>query len=223
VGWQPTGSTGGGGSGVTSFNTRTGTVTLSNADVATILAAFTSSADISLTQSGGSGIQLTDNGGGGIELSSTGVVELNATGPAGIELSGGGGPTFETFTAANLAGLPTPVTAPGLGITPTGIYLYPTGGPWQLAGGGGVSTYPVSTITADPAPGVVGTYYRANYAASGNFTLPTGPATGSAILIEQIAGNVLTVVGTIAGVTNLVLNKFQSALLIYNGTTWDLN
>lgn len=86
------------------------------------------------------------------------------------------------------------------------------------------TTYTIATITADPAPGVVTTYYRANYASSGNFTLPTSPATGSWIQVKQIASNTLTFVGTVDGNTGFALTaQYQSVLLIYNGTSWDAN
>jgi hypothetical protein len=84
------------------------------------------------------------------------------------------------------------------------------------------SVYTLSTVTANPAPAVVGTYYRTNYAASGSFTLPTSPATGSWVSVKQIANNTLTIVGTVDGNASFTMGQFQSFLFIYNGTTWDI-
>lgn len=87
-----------------------------------------------------------------------------------------------------------------------------------------VNQYTTSTITTDPNPGVVGTYYRCNYAASGNFTLPSSAlTTGQWIMIKQIANNTLTFVGTVDGNTGYTLTYRQAVTLIWNGTNWDAN
>ena len=86
------------------------------------------------------------------------------------------------------------------------------------------SAYPLSTITADPNPGVVGTYYRFNYASTGNFTLPTTPATGSWIRIKNVtAAAICDVVGTVDGITNFTIPPLGSNTFVYNGTNWDAN
>lgn len=85
------------------------------------------------------------------------------------------------------------------------------------------TAFTLSTVTADPNPGVVGTYYRTNYAGSGNFTLPTSPATGSWIWVKQVANNTLSIVGTVDGNAAFTMVQYQSYLFIYNGTTWDIN
>jgi hypothetical protein len=79
-----------------------------------------------------------------------------------------------------------------------------------------------STITADPGPGVVGTYYRANYASSGNFTLPAGTTAGQWIRLKQIANNMLSIVGTVDGSTTLTMPQYQEFEFRANGTNWDL-
>jgi hypothetical protein len=134
--------------------------------------------------------------------------------PAG-SWGGGGSGTVTSFSFVNANGftgtVATPTTTPTL----------------TLTGGGGSSVVPnkytLSTVTADPAPGVVGTYYRTNYAASGTFTLPTSPATGSWIKVKQIANNILTFSGTIDANSAFTLSQYDSVELIYNGTTWDAN
>ena len=83
--------------------------------------------------------------------------------------------------------------------------------------------YTLSTVTADPAPAVIGTYYRTNYAGNGNFTLPTTPATGSWVMVKQVANNTLSIVGTVDGNAAFTMVQFQSYLFIYNGTNWDIN
>lgn len=84
------------------------------------------------------------------------------------------------------------------------------------------STFTLSTITADPNPGVVGTYYRTNYSGSGNFTLPTTPATGSWIRVKNVANNTITVQGTVDGQANtFTLTQYQAVMFVYNGTNWD--
>jgi hypothetical protein len=84
------------------------------------------------------------------------------------------------------------------------------------------SQYTTSTVTADPAPAVVGTYYRTNYAGNGNFTLPTSPATGTWVKVKQIANNTLSIVGTVDGNAAFTMLQFQSYEFIYNGTSWDI-
>ncbi len=84
--------------------------------------------------------------------------------------------------------------------------------------------YTTSTITADPNPGVVGTYYRANYAAAGNFTLPsTGLTTGQWVMVKQVAANTLTIVGTVDGNASYTLVQYDSVTFVWNGTNWDAN
>jgi len=85
------------------------------------------------------------------------------------------------------------------------------------------NTYQLSTITADPNPGVIGTYYRTNYAGSGNFTLPTSPTVGAWIQVKNVANNTITFVGTIDGNTAFTLTQYQAVMLVYNGTSWDAN
>lgn len=86
------------------------------------------------------------------------------------------------------------------------------------------SQFTTSTVTADPNPGVVGTYYRTNYAANGNFTLPTTSLTaGQWIWVKQVANNTLSIVGTVDGNASFTMTQFQSYLFIYNGTNWDVN
>jgi hypothetical protein len=292
-------ASGGGGGGVSSFNTRTGAVTLSNADVATILAAFTGTAGVSIIDSTGDGITIEDAGGGGLQLITTGEMVLTASGANGIEVASSAN-GFGLFTAANLAGLPTPGSAPAFGFTQDGhIYFYAApSGPWSLvapsSGGAGVTSfntrsgavvlaaadvestfgakgqlfagtgagtgdlvatgtagqvltvggadpsglewatpaggsvvpgqYTTSTITADPAPAVVGTYYRLNY--SGTFTLPSsGLASGDWVRVKQIGANqVVTIVGTVDGATGFyIANQYDAYEFIYNGSTWDIN
>lgn len=86
-----------------------------------------------------------------------------------------------------------------------------------------VPKYTTSTVTADPNPAVVGTYYRANYAANGNFTLPSSPTTGSWVWVKQEANNTLSIVGTVDGNASFSMVQYQSYLFIYNGTNWDIN
>jgi len=108
--------------------------------------------------------------------------------------------------------------------TATGVLSIAVAGTDYVAPAGNLpSTFNLSTITADPAPGVVGTYYRTNYAGSGNFTLPTTPATGSWIWIKQVANNTLSIVGTVDGNASFTMVQYQSYLFIYNGTNWDIN
>lgn len=127
---------GGGGGGVTSFNSRTGVVTLSDADVATILAAFTTTSGVDIAdnsangidwvESGSGGVSATDAGGGGLYWSSTLAQRLIAP---------SNGSWF--VTATNLASLPTPAAGqtPSFGWTQDGnLYFYPTGGPWEVVG-----------------------------------------------------------------------------------------
>ena len=132
-----------------------------------------------------------------------------------------------TGTAANLSGTPalpngTTATTQSTGDTSNDIAT-------DLFVANAVASAPVgpsfttSTITADPAPGVVGTYYRINYAGSGNFTLPSSPATGRWIMVKQISNHTTTFVGTIDGNASYQINQFFSVLLVFNGTSWDAN
>jgi hypothetical protein len=82
-----------------------------------------------------------------------------------------------------------------------------------------------STVTSDPNPAVVSTYYRCNYASSGNFTLPSSSlTTGAWVHVKNIANNTITLHGTIDGQSNsYTLTQYQSVLVIWNGTNWDAN
>ena len=86
-----------------------------------------------------------------------------------------------------------------------------------------MTSFTESTITADPAPAAISTYYRANYAGSGNFTLPSiGLSAGNWVFVKQEATNTLTVVGTVDGVAgSFLLTQYQSYWFIWNGTSWD--
>lgn len=85
-------------------------------------------------------------------------------------------------------------------------------------------TYVTSTVTSDPNPASVGTYYRTNYAGSGNFTLPSsGLSAGDWVYVKQVANNTLSIVGTVDGNSSFTLILYQSYLFIYNGTNWDIN
>lgn len=189
------------------------------------------------------------SGGGGGSGTVTSVSVVSANGLAGTVANATTTPAITISTSINspvLAGNGTAIsaaTATGTGTTVvlsaspalTGTPTAPTASvgtnTTQLATTAFVqaavvdapSAYTLSTITADPAPGVVGTYYRANYAASGNFTLPTSPATGSWIKIKQIANNTLSIVGTVDAITTFSITQYDSVELIYNGTTWDAN
>jgi hypothetical protein len=220
--------------GVSSFNTRTGAVTLSDADVAAILEAFTSTAGVSLADTSSSGTRIAETGTGGLVISDDDAgIEIRESGSGGLQLFAGGGginvisPSngFWAFTADILADLPTPsvTEVPAFGLTQDGhIYYYPSGGPWALIAPSAPSAftaYPTSTITADPAPGVVGHFYRANY--SGTFTLPTSPANGSFIIVKLVASaSVLTFSGTVDGDAGYALTETnQSATLVYDTTS----
>lgn len=159
----------------------------------------------------------------------TPAITLSTT-VTGTVLSGNG----TSISAATTTGTGTTVVlsaSPALTGTPTAPTAAPGTNTTQLATTAFVqaaipsvvpSAYTISTITADPNPGVVGTYYRANYAVTGNFTLPTSPATGSWIRVKNITTNVLSIVGTVDGQTTYKLSsQYLSVLLIYNGTTWD--
>ena len=87
-----------------------------------------------------------------------------------------------------------------------------------------VSAYTLSTITADPNPGVKGTYYRFNYAATGNFTLPTSPTTGAWIKIKNVSTTATcNIVGTVDGITTFTIPPLGANEFVYNGTSWDAN
>lgn len=83
--------------------------------------------------------------------------------------------------------------------------------------------FTLSTITANPNPGVAGTYYRCNYAGNGSFTLPsTSLTTGEWLNVKNIAANTITITGTVDGQANtFTLVQYQSAWFVYNGATWD--
>lgn len=127
---------------VTSFNTRTGAVALSDADVATILAAFTSTLGVSVSDNNAGGISIVENAVGGNVLieAASGTLELAAL---NLEL---GVPShlIGLYTGTNLGTLSTPPgVTPAFGLTADGeIYFYPVGGPWQLAGGAAAAASP---------------------------------------------------------------------------------
>jgi hypothetical protein len=127
-----------------------------------------------------------------------------------------------TGTAANLSG--TPALPNGTAATTQAS----TDNSTKLATDAFVQTlttqFATSTITADPAPGVIGTYYRCNYALGGNFTLPSSALTaGQWIRLKQLANNTLSLVGTVDGSTTYTLTYKQAVLLIWNGSSWDAN
>ncbi len=165
----------------------------------------------------------TSSGGGGSGTVTSVSVSTNGVGIGGTVANASTTPAITITGAAPLAspaltGVPTaPTAAAGTSTTQLATTAFVTSAVKQP------SPYNLSTITADPAPGVVGTYYRTNYASNGTFTLPTSPATGSAILIKQIAFNTLTIAGTVDGNAAFTLTQYQSVLFIYNGTTWDAN
>jgi hypothetical protein len=186
-------------------------------------------------------------GGGGGSGTVTSVSVSTANGFAGTVANATTTPAITLTTTVNspiLAGNGTAIsgaTVTGTGTTAvlsigptfTGVPLAPTAAAGtsttQIATTAFVTTavvgtqYTLSTVTADPNPGVVGTYYRTNYAASGSFTLPVAPATGSWIKVKQIANNTLTFVGTIDGNASFSITQYDSVELIYNGTNWDAN
>jgi hypothetical protein len=86
-----------------------------------------------------------------------------------------------------------------------------------------VNTFTTLTVTADPNPAVVGTYYRTNYAGNGNFTLPAATTAGQWVWVKQVANNTLSIVGTVDGNAAFTMVQFQSYLFIANGTNWDIN
>lgn len=165
----------------------------------------------------------TSSGGGGSGTVTSVSVSTNGVGIGGTVANASSTPAITITGAAPLAspaltGVPTaPTAAAGTSTTQIATTAFVTNAAKQP------SPYNLSTITADPNPGVVGTYYRTNYALSGNFTLPSSPATGSAIMVKQIANNTLTIIGTVDGSTGFFLSQYQSFLFIYNGTTWDVN
>ncbi len=83
--------------------------------------------------------------------------------------------------------------------------------------------YTTSTITADPNPAVVGTYYRCNYPGSGNFTLPsTSLTTGQWIKVKMITNHTLSIVGTVDGSSSFTMSQYDCYEFIWNGTNWDI-
>jgi hypothetical protein len=112
-----------------------------------------------------------------------------------------------------------------LAATAAGLTIDTTAQSWvQAIHTAAPSAYALSTITADPNPGVKGTYYRANYAATANFTLPTSPITGSWIKIKNVSTtSTVDVVGTVDGGTSFTIPPLGSNELVYNGTNWDAN
>ena len=127
--------------------------------------------------------------------------------------SGGGG--TGTVTSVSVA------TANGY----SGTVATPTTTPVITISGGRTtvpSQYTTTTVTANPNPAVIGTYYRANYASSGAFTLPSTSLTiGQWVMVKNIAANTLTIAGTVDGNASYTLSQYVSATLVWNGTTWD--
>jgi hypothetical protein len=170
MGWQPTGSTGGGGGAVSSVaaanasvtvTPTTGAVTVSQTDanLATLLDAFTSTSGVSLVDNNSSGIVIEElaanapvsisaqGGGGSISLAATGTISLSPSGTGGLTITAPSN-GFELFTADKLADLPVPATAPAFGFTQDGnLYFYPVGGPWEQTG-------------TNPAAGAGNAYYN---------------------------------------------------------------
>ena len=121
----------------------------------------------------------------------------------------------------NRAGGPTSVTLPISGQSRAFLYQSSTA-IWTIVWAELPQTaIAVQTVTADPNPGVIGTFYRINYAGNGNFTLPSSPAIGSWITVKQISNHTTTFVGTIDGNAGFTITQFVSVQLIYNGTSWD--
>jgi len=87
-----------------------------------------------------------------------------------------------------------------------------------------VNQFTTSTITADPNPAAIGTYYRANYSSSANFTLPsTSLTTGQWVRVKMLTNHTLTIVGTVDGNASFTLSQWDSYEFIWNGTNWDIN
>jgi hypothetical protein len=116
MGWSPPSGGGSGGSLASQLAAFTSTLGVDMVD--------TSAGGVAISELGSGGIILADDGGGGTFITSTDVLRFVAP-------SNG----FYCFTAANLAGLPTPAVGqtPAFGFAQSGhIYFYPTGGPWSL-------------------------------------------------------------------------------------------
>ena len=85
-------------------------------------------------------------------------------------------------------------------------------------------TYTYSAVTSDPNPGAVGTYYHVALASTGNFTLPTGPATGAWLRVKNASvSTTVDMVGTVDGSTSFTVPPLGAQQFVYNGTTWDAN
>lgn len=153
--------------------------------------------------------------------------------PTSVTLTNGTGlpESGVTNLTSDLAGK-APLASPALTGTPTAPTASPGTNTTQLATTAFVeaavvdvpSAYTTSTITANPSPAVIGTYYRCNYASSGSFTLPsTSLTTGQWVKVKHLANNTLTIVGTVDGNASFTLSQYDSFEFIWNGTTWDIN
>ena len=197
------------------------------------------------TVNGEFGTPSSTGGGGGGSGTVTSVSVTSANGFAGTVATPTTTPAITISTTINspvLAGNGTAISAATttgtgstvvLSVSPafTGAPTAPTAAPGtsttQLATTAFVaaavvaapSTLTLSTITSDPAPAVVGTYYRANY--TGNFTLPTSPATGAWVMVKTIGAHTTTIVGTVDGLVNPTSAQNVNNWMIYNGTNWD--
>lgn len=194
------------------------------------------------------GTQTSTGGGGGGSGTVTSVSVTSANGFAGTVATPTTTPAITistTVTAAVLKGNGTAIVAAVAGTDYPATGVISAGGPtgnattvpvitWNANGQlTAVTTatiaptvlpsqYTTSTITADPAPASFGTYYRANYAGSGNFTLPSAGTPGRWIKVKQIANNTLSIVGTVDGNAAFTMVQFQSYTFIDNGTNYDI-
>jgi hypothetical protein len=149
-----------------------------------------------------------------LSTSITGVLTGNGTAISAATITGSGGIVVESVSPA-LTGTPTaPTATAGTNTTQIATTAFVQAAVTDLP-----NALTTSTITSDPAPAVIGTYYRCNY--TGNLTLPTSPATGSWVMAKCIGAHTLTVVGTVDGTVNPTAVQNVSYWMIYNGTSWD--